>query len=112
VLDRARADHIRVRVVETRFDAHTLRPLVDRLLARRVAELTTRSISNDCSGIEVGLAKRTAAAEARVRAAIHSPVPLHFTQVNPIAARSSPSRLIPGRAVRRRGDRVHVAQLV
>jgi hypothetical protein len=47
----ARADRIRVRVVETRCDAHALRPLVDRLLAGHPAELTTLSISNDCSGV-------------------------------------------------------------
>jgi hypothetical protein len=79
VLDRVKAANITPTVMAALYDHRTLLSAAGHIDMQRLG-ITMWSMRNDCSGLDIGLPVVTAAAQARVRAAVPAWVPLHFAQ--------------------------------
>jgi hypothetical protein len=84
VLARVKVAKITPTVVATVYDHRTLLSAAGYIDMQRLG-VTMWSMRNDCSGIDIGLPVVTAAAQARVRAAVPAWVPLHFVQQTPVS---------------------------
>jgi hypothetical protein len=84
VLDRVRVASITPTVVAAAYDHRTLLSAAGHIDMQRLG-VKMWSMRSDCSGLDIGLPVVTAAAQARVRAAVPAWVPLHFVQQTPVS---------------------------
>ncbi|MDQ1463784.1 MAG: hypothetical protein QOC73_725 [Actinomycetota bacterium] len=82
VLDRVKVAKITPTVVAAPYDHRTLLSAGGRIDMQGLG-ITMWSMHSDCSGLDIGLPVVTAAAQARVRAAVPAWVPLDFVQQSP-----------------------------
>ena len=83
VLDRAKANGVTPKIINTAYDHESLQPTVDALVKHMDGKLITRlSVATDCSGVQVGLLTMTAANQAQVRGWTDGSAPLLFEQAN------------------------------